>query len=46
MDGHRLNFEDEFDAVFSNAALHWMGHPDEVIAGVRRALMSGGRFRG
>ncbi len=44
MDGHRLIYEDAFDAVFSNAALHWMGHPDEVIAGVRRALKSGGRF--
>ena len=44
MDGHGLNFDDEFDAVFSNAALHWMGHPDEVIAGVRRALKPGGRF--
>ena len=44
MDGHRLTYEDEFDAVFSNAALHWMGHPDEVIAGVRRALKPGGRF--
>ena len=44
MDGHELTFENEFDAVFSNAALHWMGHPDEVIAGVRRALKPGGRF--
>ena len=44
MDGHRLTYEAEFDAVFSNAALHWMGHPDEVIAGVRSALKPGGRF--
>ncbi len=44
MDGHRLTYDDEFDAVFSNAALHWMGYPDEVIAGVRRALKPGGRF--
>lgn len=44
MDGHALTFDGEFDAVFSNAALHWMGHPDEVIAGVRRALRPGGRF--
>ena len=44
MDGHGLTFENEFDTVFSNAALHWMGHPDEVIAGVRRALRPGGRF--
>ncbi|MGI9374360.1 MAG: class I SAM-dependent methyltransferase, partial [Hyphomicrobiales bacterium] len=24
MDGHALEFDGEFDAVFSNAALHWM----------------------
>ncbi len=33
-----------FDAVFSNAALHWMTDPDAVIAGVARALLPGGRF--
>ena len=44
MDGHRLTFDAEFDAVFSNAALHWMRRPDEVIAGVRRALRPRARF--
>ncbi|HEX6013681.1 MAG TPA: methyltransferase domain-containing protein [Geminicoccaceae bacterium] len=45
MDGHALAFEREFDAVFSNAALHWMkADPDAVIAGVARALRPGGRF--
>ena len=35
VDGHRLEFQQEFDAVFSNAALHWMkADPDAVIAGV------------
>ncbi len=43
-DGHALPFAAEFDAVFSNAALHWMTRPDEVIAGVVRALRPGGRF--
>jgi SAM-dependent methyltransferase len=38
MDGQALTFENEFDAVFSNAALHWMKNPDAVIAGVARAL--------
>jgi len=42
--GEALRFRDEFDAVFSNAALHWMLRPDEVIAGVWRALRCGGRF--
>ncbi len=45
-DGHRLRFSDEFDAVFSNAALHWMSDPKGVIEGVWRALRSGGRFVG
>jgi trans-aconitate methyltransferase len=44
MDGQALQFEGEFDAVFSNAALHWMKHADAVIAGVWRALKPGGRF--
>src|ERR1700733_2211196 len=44
MDGHHLSFNGEFDAVFSNAALHWMRRPDEVIAGVHRALRPRGRF--
>jgi SAM-dependent methyltransferase len=44
MAGEALPFRDEFDAVFSNAALHWMLRPDEVIAGVWRALRRGGRF--
>jgi SAM-dependent methyltransferase len=45
-DGARLDFDAKFDAVFSNAALHWMTDPDAVIAGVRRALRPGGRFVG
>jgi SAM-dependent methyltransferase len=44
MNGEALEFDREFDAVFSNAALHWMKRPDAVIAGVRRALKPGGRF--
>ena len=46
MSGERLAFDAEFDAVFSNAALHWMHAVDAVIAGVRRALRPGGRFVG
>ncbi len=44
IDGHALPFTAEFDAVFSNAALHWMTKPDAVIAGVARALKPNGRF--
>lgn len=46
MDGQALEFTDEFDAVFSNAALHWMTEPEKVITGVWRALKRGGRFVG
>jgi SAM-dependent methyltransferase len=46
MDGEQLQFEQEFDAVFSNAALHWMSNPDQVIEGVRRAQHPIGRFVG
>lgn len=47
MDGHELTFEREFDAVFSNAALHWMAaDPPAVVTGVARALRPGGRFVG
>jgi len=44
IDGHALDFDGEFDAVFSNAALHWMRDPARVLAGVHRALRPGGRF--
>ena len=39
-----LPFAAEFDAVFSNAALHWVRHQDAMLAGVKRALKPGGRF--
>jgi trans-aconitate methyltransferase len=46
LDGQSLRYADEFDAVFSNAALHWMKNPERVIAGVWQALKPGGRFVG
>ena len=42
--GEALPFDQEFDAVFSNAALHWMSDQDAVLRGVHRALKPGGRF--
>ncbi len=33
-----------FDAVFSNAALHWVRGQDAMISEVRRVLRPGGRF--
>ena len=51
LDAHRLEAEDmrfdaEFDAAFSNAALHWMLERDAVAAAIFRALKPGGRFAG
>lgn len=40
-----LPFHDgTFDAVFSNAALHWVRNQDEMLAQVHRVLRTGGRF--
>jgi len=39
-----FDFNGKFDAVFSNAALHWMPNAEAVIAKVYRALRPGGRF--
>ncbi len=43
-DARKLRFSDEFDAVFSNAALHWIPEAEQVVAGIARALRPGGRF--
>ena len=45
-DAQALDFNTQFDAVFSNAALHWMLDPGAVSSGVARALVPGGRFAG
>lgn len=44
MDATDLRFDNEFDAVFSNAALHWVKRADAMLAGVARALHPSGRF--
>ena len=47
MDATKLTFDHEFDAVFSNAVLHWIKHvPDAAIASAYRALRRPGRFVG
>jgi trans-aconitate methyltransferase len=45
-DCRRIEYNREFDAVFSNAVLHWVKPPEDAIAGVARALKPGGRFVG
>lgn len=44
MDAAALIFDSEFDAVFSNAALHWVTDAAGAIDGIARALRPGGRF--
>lgn len=43
-DGANFHFDDPFDAVFSNATLHWILTPERVVACVYDALKPGGRF--
>jgi SAM-dependent methyltransferase len=45
-DARELTMAGVYDAVFSNATLHWVRPPEAVIAGVVRALKPGGRFVG
>lgn len=42
--GQSFKFDFKFDAVFSNAALHWMTNPVEVIQNIYNCLKPGGRF--
>lgn len=46
MDGQRLCLKRKFDAVFTNAALHWMKHAEQVVEGVANSLKPQGRFVG
>ena len=43
-DARKLAFREEFDAVFSNATLHWIHEPELVLQGIWKALRPGGRF--
>jgi trans-aconitate methyltransferase len=43
-DARDLPYRGEFDAVFSNATLHWIHEPELVLRSVRNALRPGGRF--
>jgi len=43
-DATGFRFDEPFDAVFSNAAIHWMKDQDGVADSVRQALKPGGRF--
>ena len=44
MDAREISLDESFDAVFSNATLHWIKEPERVIRGISRILRPGGRF--
>lgn len=43
-DARALPFSGEFDAVFSNAVLHWVTEAERAARSIRGALRAGGRF--
>ena len=45
-DSTEIDFDQEFDAAFSNAALHWMPEKELVARAIFNALRLGGRFAG
>ena len=45
-DAETMFFDNEFDAAFSHASLHWMRRPGTVISRAYDALKQGGRFVG
>ena len=44
MDARKLAFNQEFDLIFSNAALHWIVDQKSVLQGVQRSLKPKGRL--
>jgi trans-aconitate methyltransferase len=44
VDARKLAFNEKFDAVFSNATLHWIHEPEAVLRGIFKSLRTGGRF--
>lgn len=44
VDAREFKFAHPFDAVFSNATLHWVTEPERAVACISAALRPGGRF--
>ncbi len=44
MNAMDIQYEEQFDLVFSNAALHWVGDHSRVLYGVAQSLKGGGRL--
>jgi trans-aconitate methyltransferase len=43
-DAVKMKYTNEFDAVFSNATLHWIKNPKQALYGIFNGLKQGGRF--
>jgi len=43
-DASDFRFNEQFDAVFSNATLHWVKRSEEAVTSIAAALKRGGRF--
>lgn len=43
-DAVNMGYTNEFDAVFSNATLHWIKTPKQALQSIYNALKPGGRF--
>ncbi len=44
MDARHLTYDETFDVVFSNAALHWVKNHAPVVTGIFRSLKPGGKI--
>jgi len=44
VDARRIQYQDHFHAIFSNAVLHWVSPPEEAVASMYHALKPGGRI--
>lgn len=44
MDAREIRFAELFDAVFSNATLHWIKEPEKVVVEIAKVLRPNGRF--
>jgi trans-aconitate 2-methyltransferase len=45
MDINRLDYDNEFDIIFSNATLHWVKDHENLLKNVYKASKSGGKIR-
>lgn len=44
LDATAFQFDEPFDAIFSNATLHWVKPPEQAVQRIRDGLRPGGRF--